>query len=101
MSATSGSRRKRRRGLAAPSKFTRCWRRRPAARVTRCWLLDRVADLAQDRADLVAQEDQRDDGNDGDQGEDQRVLGEALAVFVAAEAREERVNERHVERFSR
>src|SRR5207253_527122 len=35
-------------------------------------VLDRGADLAQDRADLVAQEDQSDDGDDRDEGEDQR-----------------------------
>ena len=47
--------------------------------------LDRVADRAQDRADLAAQEDEGDDRDDRDEGEDQRVLGETLAFVVVAE----------------
>ena len=53
--------------------------------------LDRVADRAQDRADLAAQEDEGDDRDDRDQGEDQRVLRETLAFLVAAKRSEERV----------
>ena len=52
--------------------------------------LDRVADRAQDRADLAAQEDQGDDRDDRDEGEDQRVLGETLAFLVAAKRGEDR-----------
>src|SRR6188474_3613339 len=59
-------------------------------------VLDRVADGAQDRADLVAQEDQRDDRDDRDEGEDQRVLRETLAFLVTTDRGEERVEERHV-----
>src|SRR5918997_1434772 len=57
--------------------------------------LDGRADLAQDRADLAAEEDQGDDRDDRDQGEDQCVLGQALALLVAADRGEERVDERH------
>src|SRR4051812_6980431 len=49
---------------------------RPGA--LRSTVLDRRADLAQDRADLVAEEDQGNDRDDRDEGEDQRVLGETL-----------------------
>jgi hypothetical protein len=35
--------------------------------------LDRLSDCAEDRADLVAEEDQGDDRNDRDEGEDQRL----------------------------
>src|SRR6186997_3059023 len=45
--------------------------------------LDRVADGAQDLADLAAQEDEGDDRNDRDEGEDQRIFGKTLAVLVA------------------
>src|SRR5688500_4944236 len=45
--------------------------------------LDRLADRAQDLADRAAKEDEGDDRDDGDEGEDQRVLRETLAVFVA------------------
>src|SRR5918994_4478655 len=61
-----------------------------------CRWLDRVADSAQDRADLAAQEDQRDDRDDRDEGEDQRVLRETLAFLVTAKRGEERGEERHV-----
>src|SRR5215204_2260593 len=57
--------------------------------------LDRVADGAQDLADLAAKEDQGDDRDDGDEGEDQRVLREALAVF-AAEVGDQCVKEVHL-----
>src|SRR5690242_2283966 len=57
--------------------------------------LDRGADLAEDRGDLVAEEDQGDDRHDGDEGEDQRVLRETLAVLIPLELGEERVHERH------
>src|SRR5688572_19595174 len=45
--------------------------------------LDRAADRAQDLADLAAQEDEGNDRDDRDEGEDQRVLREALAIFAA------------------
>src|SRR5687768_11642787 len=48
-------------------------------------LLDRGADVAQDRTHLATQEDEGNDRDDGDEGEDQRVLRETLAVFVAME----------------
>ena len=84
-------------GRATTSAFTDSDElRRRSRRV----VLDRAADLAQDRADLVAQEDQRDDRDDGDEREDQRVLGEALALLVAAKRREERVDELHGEQLS-
>src|SRR5712691_8174002 len=57
--------------------------------------LDRATDLAEDRADLVAQEDQGDDRNDRDEGEDQRVLRETLAFLVPTNRGEELVNECH------
>src|SRR4051812_42436526 len=41
---------------------------------------DRVADVAQDLADLAAEKDQGDDGNDRDEGEDEGVFGEALTT---------------------
>jgi hypothetical protein len=56
---------------------------------------DRSADLAQDRADLVAQEDQRQDGDDRDQGEDQRVLRETLALVIPAQAAENSCDQCH------
>jgi hypothetical protein len=43
--------------------------------------LDRLADGAQDLADLAAKEDQGDDGEDRDEREDECVFGEALAVL--------------------
>src|SRR4029078_6612014 len=57
--------------------------------------LDRAADRAQDRADLAAQEDQGNDRDDGDEGEDQRVFGETLAILVPAERGEERAENGH------
>src|SRR5215210_5841692 len=54
--------------------------------------LDRAADLAQDGADLSAEEDEGDDRDDRDEGEDQRVLGETLAVLVTTKRGEKRVN---------
>ena len=44
--------------------------------------LDRVADVAQNGADLTAQEEQGDDGDDRDEGEDECVFGEALSLIV-------------------
>ena len=58
--------------------------------------LDRVADRAQDAADLAAQEDEGDDRDDRDEGEDQRVFRETLAFLVAAKRGEQRVEERLV-----
>src|SRR6478752_2299038 len=58
--------------------------------------LDRRTDLAQDGADLAAQEDEGDDRDDRDQGEDQRVLRETLALLVTTKRGEERIEERHV-----
>src|SRR6476646_12242199 len=57
--------------------------------------LDRVADVAQDGADLAAQEDEGDDRDDRDEGEDQRVLRETLAVLVTMERRDESDELRH------
>ena len=51
--------------------------------------LDRVADRAQDLADLAAQEDEGDDRNDRDEREDQGVLSEALAFLVPVKGGEE------------
>ena len=47
------------------------------------------ADRVQDARDLVAQEDKGDDRDDGDEREDQRVLGETLALLVLAERSEQ------------
>src|SRR5688572_19924279 len=59
--------------------------------------LDRGSDGAQDLADLAAKEDEGDDRDDGDEGEDQRVLREALAVFVAMdEFHDLEIDGRHV-----
>src|SRR5204862_5756335 len=57
--------------------------------------LDGIADRAQDLADLAAQEDEGDDRDDGDEREDQRVLGETLALLVLREAGDERVDVGH------
>src|SRR6478735_6079956 len=46
--------------------------------------LDRVADGREDLRNLAAQEDQGDDGHDGDESKDQRVLREALALLLVA-----------------
>src|SRR5204862_301576 len=48
----------------------------------RC-VLDGVTDVAQDLADLIAQEDEGNDRDDRDKREDQRVLRETLAFLVA------------------
>src|SRR5919107_1326716 len=45
----------------------------------------RVTDDAEDVADLAAQENQGQDRDDGDEGEDQRVLREALPFLVTIE----------------
>src|SRR6476661_737921 len=50
----------------------------------------RVADVRDDLADLTAQEDQGNDRDDRDEGEDQRVLGEALSLGFMQEPRESR-----------
>ena len=50
----------------------------------------RVADVRDDLADLTAQEDQGNDRDDRDEGEDQRVLGEALSLGFTQEPRERR-----------
>src|ERR1700674_1713534 len=55
--------------------------------LARAAVLDRVTDVAEDLRDLPAQEDQGDDRDDRDEGEDQGVLGEALALLVTAEPR--------------
>ena len=47
--------------------------------------LDGDADVVEDRGDLAAQEKQGDDGDDRDEGEDQRVFGETLAFLVTME----------------
>ena len=57
--------------------------------------LDRATDLAQDRGDLAAQEDEGDDRDDRDEGEDQRVLREALAFLVPTKRGEERAKNGH------
>ncbi len=59
--------------------------------------LDRGADVAQDGADLAAQEDEGHDGHDDDEGEDERLLGEALAVFLAAKGHQDAIDQGHVE----
>jgi hypothetical protein len=62
-------------------------------------LLDGAAHGAEDLAHLGAQEDQGDDRHDGDEGEDQRVLRETLAVLVVSiENHEDSRDEGHVER---
>jgi len=42
--------------------------------------LEGVADDAEDRVDLTAEEEQGRDSQDGDEGEDEGVLGESLAA---------------------
>src|SRR6266446_751444 len=61
-----------------------------------CRGLDRVADVAEDRRDLAAEEDEGDDRDDGDEREDQRVLGQTLALLVPTNGDEELLNECHV-----
>ena len=63
----------------------------PTALVQPISVLDGAADRAEDLADLAAQEDEGDDRNDGDQGEDQCVLGKTLAVLVPTEESDESV----------
>src|SRR5262245_41889474 len=58
--------------------------------------LDRVTDVAEDRRDLAAQEDEGDDRDDRDEGEDQRVLRETLAFLVPTDRGEELLDECHV-----
>src|SRR5439155_1396168 len=58
--------------------------------------LDGIADVAQDRRDLAAEEDEGDDRDDGDEREDQRVLGQTLALLVPTNGGEELLNECHV-----
>src|SRR6185312_15525783 len=64
----------------------------PAVRLFEGVWLDGLADRVDDAADLGAQEDQGDDRDDRD---DQRVLGEALALLVAADGRDECVKLGH------
>src|SRR5450756_110898 len=45
------------------------------------------ADGAQNRADLATEKDERDDRDNCDEGEDERVFSEPLAVLVADEVR--------------
>src|ERR1700694_5750052 len=60
-------------------------------------VLDGAADGAQHLADLAAEEDKGDDREDRDQGEDQRVLRESLALLIAnEERRDECVQTSHV-----
>src|SRR3972149_3742089 len=47
--------------------------------------LDLRADLRKDRRDLLAEEDERHDRDDGDQRQDERVLRQALTLVVTAE----------------
>src|SRR5882672_1296872 len=47
--------------------------------------LDRVTDVAENRGDLAAQENEGDDRDDRDEREDQRVLGETLALVLTTE----------------
>jgi hypothetical protein len=54
----------------------------PGATAVSIGCLDRVADVAEDAADLAAQENEGDDSNDRDEREDQCVLGETLARLV-------------------
>src|ERR1035437_7319847 len=55
--------------------------------------LDRLADGAQDLADLAAQEDEGDDRENRDQGEDQCVLRESLTFLVAMQPRPNRIEQ--------
>jgi hypothetical protein len=68
-------------------------RRPPSVRSTASHALerasDRAADLAEDRADLLAQEDEGDNRDDRDEGKDQRVLGETLAFLIPAKGSDE------------
>ena len=74
---------------AGPSRDRRSHRRRV--------LSDRLPDGAQELADIAAKEDQGDDRDDGDEGEDECVFGEALTLLVAnEERRDECVQTSHV-----
>src|SRR6266446_2913749 len=48
-----------------------------------------MADVADDRRDLPAKEDQGDDRNDRDEGEDQGVFGQSLALVARTARRPE------------
>ena len=63
--------------------------RRSCDRWVRDSELDRVPHVAQDAADLIAQEDEGNDRDDRDEGEDQRVLREALAFLVTTDRGEQ------------
>ena len=56
--------------------------------------LDAVADVAQDVADLPAEEQERDDRDERDQGEDQRVLRKALTILGLGESLDQVPNHR-------
>src|ERR1700686_1799805 len=47
-----------------------------------CVSLDAAADVAQDGLDVAAEEDDGADAEDGDEAEDEAVLGQALTLFV-------------------
>src|SRR5580765_1302010 len=60
--------------------------------------LDRVADVAQDRRDLAAEEDECDDRDDGDQGKNQGIFRETLTlgpVELTAQRREQPLDGAH------
>ena len=57
--------------------------------------LDGAPDRAQDRADLATQEEEGHDGDDRDKGEDECVLRETLACFLASKAGEKRRQSNH------
>src|SRR5260221_9949707 len=58
-------------------------------------VLDRRPNRAEDVADRAAQEQEGHDGNDRDEGEDQRVLRETLAFVVTPEGIDESCEELH------
>src|SRR4051812_28319959 len=72
------------------------WTTRPSLVLGQRRTLDRVADVAEDAGNLAAQEDKGDDRDDGDESEDQRILGETLTLLVALEGRDKSVEELHV-----
>lgn len=55
-------------------------------RVQQQKLLDRASEPVEQTADLVAQQGQSGDNDNSDQNEDERVLDEALALFLGEEA---------------
>ena len=55
-----------------------------------------MTDVAEDGRDLAAEENEGDDRDDGDEREDQRVLGQTLALLVPTNGGEELLNECHV-----